>query len=293
MFRGTPLFQFVHVASFLVTEHNHWEGSGSTILYPPFRYLFLTCLTSFSSRWALAFLTAFLHAQAVSLYSLQSACSCFLIFYAFFFVFEFRQDFHFIYIGLAFLPDSLLFGMNVSWVWRRWSLSIKQLSLTPPSLQGSVPWGCLQAGPQRDQSLLSRMPGLWSCFFFLSPSYWCCECQQDHCNFRLPVTFMSLRSPPFLLSMRSSTECLIVGSSITWVRNLSVLSGSALDANSQGCCPSCRYHNGLSPPPWGPGPLIVRLLLPVCRGPYPLDFLARCLVADVHSLQCHPYWAAL
>lgn len=128
--------------------------------------------------------------------------------------------------------------------------------------------------------------------FCPSPSYWCCECHQGHCSLRLPVTFMSLRSPSFLVSMRSSTECLVVGFSvITWVRNLSVFPRNALDA-----CLSLDKDLVLSflqIPGWfksfpmRTGPVIVRLLLPGCRGPYPLDFLARCPVADALSLQCH------
>lgn len=125
--------------------------------------------------------------------------------------------------------------------------------------------------------------------FCPSPSCWCCECHQGQCNLRLPVTFMSPRSPSFLVSMRCSTECLTVGSSGTWLRNLSVPSWSTLDASPRVCCPSCRCQSGLSPPG---RPMNVRLLLPVCRGPHPLDFLARCPAADAPSLQCHPYWSA-
>lgn len=62
---------------------------------------------------------------------------------------------------------------------------------------------------------------------------------------------------------------------------------------SPGVLSSYRYQGGLSPPWRGPGPVTVRLLFPVCRGPYPLEFLARCPVADAHLLQCHPYWSAL
>lgn len=71
---------------------------------------------------------------------------------------------------------------------------------------------------------------------------------------------------------------------------------SALQEHSR--CLSLDVSSFLQIPEWfkfspmRTGPVIVRLLVPVCRGLYLLVFLARCPVADAHSLQCHPYWSA-
>lgn len=92
----------------------------------------------------------------------------------------------------------------------------------PPGL---CPMGLFSSrSPERPKSAIPNARTV-ILVFCPSPSYWCCERQQGHCNLRLPVTFISLGNPSFLVSMRSSTECLTVGSSITWVRNLSLRSG--------------------------------------------------------------------
>lgn len=93
-----------------------------------------------------------------------------------------------------------------------WKLTISLGSLFSP---GPHPVGLFQVGPWMGQILVSWNLGLWSCFLlcaFLLRSW--TPPSHGHCSFTSPV------SPSLFVNVKASRALLLVGSSVTFVRDL-------------------------------------------------------------------------
>lgn len=94
----------------------------------------LTTLARFISAAAMAFLTWLLDVQKITLYSSQATCPCFHPLQASFLCLNLSSSTLFLHADLLpFLHDLHFIGMHHSWAWRRWSLTINQLSWAPIS----------------------------------------------------------------------------------------------------------------------------------------------------------------
>lgn len=156
----------------------------------------------------------------------QPSCSsraigCFHPLYAFFLSLSLAKSSVFIRAGLlAFLPDFAFVVMELSWAWRRWSLNIQEVS-----------WALLPSSTLAHKTLLRRSLKMWksvllnsrtlSLLFSLLPTPRILN-STILCSLNpwLPLTFTTPTSLSLLVHMRSSIAPLLVGSSITWRRNL-------------------------------------------------------------------------
>lgn len=118
---------------------------------------FLMCFMSldrFNSKWDLAVLLAFLLALTTSLCSSWVACPCFHLLYNCCLCLSFFSSSLFIHADILLpLLDFLLIGMHRSWVQKKWSLNINQLS-SMVSSHGILPRRCLKrpVSPPKAQS---------------------------------------------------------------------------------------------------------------------------------------------
>ena len=184
-----------------------------------------------------------------------------------------------------FLLNCLFVGMVFLWVWRRWPLNINQFSwaLLPSR---ALSHRTLPSRSTKRPKLLSWSPRLWSCFCPAhSVRFRSWTPSHSHCSQWFLRSSHPPASPSWLVSVRSSRAPLLVVFSVTWSRKLPSMYFRNLLLVC--LCPavlSLQQIPRWPKFPWGPQPVDVRLLLPVCRGLSHLFFPAGWPIADTYYI---------